>query len=272
MTYIHAVGIDVETTGTSPADDTPVELAAVGLRFDPATGTHDYFQKIFDTCIDPGRDIPPAASAVHHLTAEHVRGQPHLAAALHGLEEAVRPFEPTLLVAHNASFEAGFLPDLAARLVPGNPRWACTLRLAQHVWPDAPSFGLQTLRYWRGVMQGERTTTAHQAWFDAACSARLLVELCLAMTAAGETVTPRLLVDRSHQLPLLLRVPLGKHKGKLWSEVPEDYCRWLVDKAAAGSGEPFDPAVVETARAALRGEFAKPSDPETPAGDGTDDD
>ena len=184
--------------------------------------------------------------------------------ALHGLEEAVRPFEPTLLVAHNASFEAGFLPDLAAKRVPGDPRWACTLRLAQHVWPDAPSFGLQALRYWRGVMQGERTTTAHQAWFDAACSARLLVELCLAMTAAGETVTPRLLLDRSHHMPLLLRVPLGKHKGKRWSEVPEDYCRWLVDKAEAGTGEPFDPAVVETARAALRGVFAQPSDPEAP--------
>ena len=58
MTYIHAVGIDVETTGTSPVDDTPVEVAAVALRFDPATGAHDCFQKIFDTRIDPGRDIP----------------------------------------------------------------------------------------------------------------------------------------------------------------------------------------------------------------------
>ncbi len=259
MTYIHAVGIDVETTGTSPVADTPVELAAVRLRFDPVTGEHDCFQKIFESRIDPGRDIPPTASAVHHLTAEHVRGQPDLSAALCGLEEEVRRFEPSVLVAHNASFEAAFLPDLAARLLPEDPRWVCTLRLAQHAWPDAPGFGLQSLRYWRGVMQGERTTTAHQAWFDAACSARLLVELCLAMTAAGETVTPALLRDRSHQLPLLLRVPLGKHQGKRWSEVPEDYCRWLVGRAAAGDGEPFDPAVVETARAALRGVFAKPA-------------
>ena len=260
MAMMHALGIDVETTGTNPADDAVVELAAVGLRFDPATRNHDRFCKVYRTVVDPGRAIPPDASAVHHLTAEHVRGQPRLAEALQGLAEAARRFEPTILVSHNASFEEAFLPGLVATLTPDNPSWVCTLRLAQHVWPDAPAHSLQTLRYWRGWMQGERTTEAHHAWFDAACSVRLLADICWTLAAVSDVVTPAILRQRSATLPILSTVPFGKHRGRRWSDVPGDYCRWIVDKAATDPDRPFDPAVVATAQAALRGVYATPVD------------
>ena len=97
-----------------------VELAAVGLRFDADTGDHDHFNQVYRTVVDPGRAISPAASAVHHLTAEHVHGLPELSVALQGLEEAARRFKPTILVSHNASFEEAFLPDLVAALTPDN--------------------------------------------------------------------------------------------------------------------------------------------------------
>ena len=116
MAKMHAFGIDVETTGTNPADDAVVELAAVGLRFDPVTGDPDHFCKVYRTVVDPGRAIPPEASAVHHLTAQHVHEQPKFSDALRGLQEAARRFEPTILVSHNASFEEAFLPDLVATL------------------------------------------------------------------------------------------------------------------------------------------------------------
>ena len=146
MVMMHALGIDVETTGTIPADDAVVELAAVGLRFDPVTGDHNHFCKVYRTVVDPGRAIPPEASAVHHLTAEHVRRQPKLSVALQGLDEAARRFKPMILVSHNAAFEEAFLPDFVAALTPDNPTWVCTLRLAQHIWPDAPAHKPQTLR------------------------------------------------------------------------------------------------------------------------------
>ena len=266
MAKMHALGIDVETTGTNPADDAVVELAAVGLRFDPVTGDHDHFCKVYRTVVDPGRAIPPEASAVHHLTAQHVHGQPKFSDALRGLQEAVLRFEPTILVSHNASFEEAFLPDLVATLTPDNPSWVCTLRLAQHVWPDAPAHKLQTLRYWRGWMQGERTTEAHQAWFDAACSVRLLADICWTLTAAGDVVSPAVLRERSATVPILAKVPFGKHQGKRWSEVPADYCRWIVEKAATSPSTPFDPAVVATAQAALRGVYTMPVDVQPPHG------
>ena len=154
----------------------------------------------------------------------------------------------------------------AASPTPDNPSWVCTLRLAQQVWPDAPAHKLQTLRYWRGWMQGERTTEAHQAWFDAACSVRLLADICWTLTAAGDVVSPAVLRERSATVPILAKVPFGMHQEKRWSEVPADYCRWIMEKAATSRSAPFDPAVVATAQAALRGVYAMPVDVQPPHG------
>ena len=97
---------------------------------------------------------------------------------------------------------------------------------------------------------------AHHAWFDAACSVRLLADICWTLTAAGDDVSPAILRERSAALPILARVPFGKHQGRLWSEVPDDYCRWILERAATSPDIPFDPAVVATAKAALRGMYA----------------
>ena len=118
MPTMHALAIDVETTGTDARSDAVVEIASVVIHIDPGTGQHDIFQTLSNSLVDPGRDIPVTASAVHHLTAEHVRGQPELAEAVLDLCRAAGPFQPTVLVAHNAAFEAGFLPDLARTLTP----------------------------------------------------------------------------------------------------------------------------------------------------------
>ena len=261
MSHLHALAIDVETTGLDPSQDAVVELAAVGLRIDPATGQHDAPQTLFTSLVDPKRDIPAAASAVHHLTARDVQGQPDLAQALAGLQAAVRDFQPAVLVAHNAIFDAGFLPGVAGVLTPDDARWVCTLRLAQHLWPLAKDgFGLQALRYACGLQDHLTGHDVHRAAFDAGCCALLLTVECRALTEAGHAVTPALLRDWSAAVPPLARVPFGKHRGQWWHEVPRDYLEWLLHKHR--SGEPFAPEIVAAAEAALRGVYAVP--PEQP--------
>ena len=262
MSTLHALALDVETTGLDPHAHAVVELAAIGVRIDPATGQYDACRALFATLVDPGRAIPPAASAVHHITDRDVQGQPCLAAALDNLQAAVCKFRPTVMVAHHAAFDSAFLPDLAATLTPDDPRWVCTQRLAQHLWPLAEGgFGLQTLRYACGLQDHVDGIDTHRAAFDAACCAVLLAAECRALVAAGHDVTPALLRDWTAKAPLLARVPFGRrHRGWLWRYVPRDYLEWIL--RTHQDGNPFDPAVVATAEAALRGVYAVP--PEQP--------
>ena len=232
MSHLHALALDVETTGLDSTQDAVVELAAVGIRIDPVTGQYDALETLFTSLVDPKRDIPPAASAVHHLTARDVQGQPDLAQALAGLQAAVRDFQPAVLVAHNAPFDAGFLPGIAGALTPGDPRWACTYCLAHHLWPRAEGFGLQALRYACGLQDH----------------------------LAGHAVTPGLLRDWSATVPLPPRVPFGKYRDRYWHEVPRDYLKWLLNRHRFG--DPFAPEIVAAAEAALRGVYAVP--PEQP--------
>ena len=257
MTAIRAVAIDLETTGFHPGDDRIVEIAAVGICIvDPATGHHDPYETLYASLVDPERDIPPDASAVHHLTARDVRGQPRLPEVLAAFAGAVRAFRPDVLVAHKADFEAAFLPDLGVALTPEDARWACTMRLAQHLWPDTDGFGLQRLRYACRLEDCVAGLDPHRAAFDAACCATLLPLECREITGAGHEVTPTLLRDWTAAVPLQAKVNFGKYRGRYWHEVPEDYLRWLLRKHTGG--EPFPPETVATAEAALRGVYAVP--------------
>ncbi|MYD93282.1 MAG: 3'-5' exonuclease [Chloroflexi bacterium] len=265
MTAIRAVAIDLETTGFHPVDDRIVEIAAVGIRIaDPATGHYHPYETLYASMVDPERDIPPDASAVHHLTARDVRGQPRLPEVLAAFTEAVRAFCPDVLVAHKADFEAAFLPDLAAVLTPADARWACTMRIAQHLWPRTDGFGLQRLRYACRLEDCVAGLDPHRAAFDAACCATLLPLECREITKTGHEVTPTLLRDWTATVPLQAKVAFGKHRGRYWHEVPNDYLRWLLRRHA--EGEPFSPETVATAEAALRGAYAVPpeSEPDTP--------
>jgi DNA polymerase-3 subunit epsilon len=71
---------DLETTGTDPATDKIVEIAV--LRIEP-----DGKREARTRRIDPGRPIPPAATAVHGIGDDDVRGEPTFDRIARGLLE-----------------------------------------------------------------------------------------------------------------------------------------------------------------------------------------
>lgn len=158
------VVVDLETTGTSPAEDAITEIGAVKVRGGEVLGE-------FATLVDPGRSIPPAVVQVTGITTAMVRAAPPIEAVLPGFLEFAAG---AVLVAHNARFDMGFLKAAAIRCDTPWPRAqvVCTVRLARRVLgrDEAPSVRLGVL----AQLLGASTTPTHRALDDARATVDVL--------------------------------------------------------------------------------------------------
>lgn len=133
--------VDVETSGLSARGDRVLSVAAVTLD------ERGHVEREFSTLLDPGCD--PGPVHIHGLTRERLRGQPQFADILADLWSML---EGRVVVAHNASFDHGFLGAEAARAgstLPSDSR-LCTLALSRRLDLPVPNHQLGTLAtFWR---------------------------------------------------------------------------------------------------------------------------
>jgi DNA polymerase-3 subunit epsilon len=125
--------LDTETTGLDPRQGHRlVEIACVELVHHVPTG------RSFHRYVDPGRDIPEDARAVHGLDAEFLAGQPPFAAIV---DELLAFIGSDPLVIHNAEFDLAFLNAELARLErpPLAVAYVDTLGLARRRFPGSPA-------------------------------------------------------------------------------------------------------------------------------------
>ena len=95
------VVLDTETTGLDPnAGHRIVEIGCVELINHMATGKH------FHKYLNPERDVPEQASAIHGLTEEFLSAQPVFADIAEEFEAFIGD---STLVIHNAEFDLGFI-------------------------------------------------------------------------------------------------------------------------------------------------------------------
>lgn len=97
--YPEFVVFDTETTGLSASKDRIVELSAI--RFVDGIPT-----EVFETFINPEREISPETSAINHITNDMVADAPTISEVLPSFEAFVGK---SPLVAHNLEFDIKFL-------------------------------------------------------------------------------------------------------------------------------------------------------------------
>lgn len=225
--------IDTETTGLDPEKDRIVEFAAVKcVHSTHADGSFDdfRFEPWGSSLVNPGIPISPEASAKHHLIDEDVAGAPSLEEAVANVLGAFYPDATVPICGHNCRFDRAFLPMLHDR------PWLDTYRCAMHVWPDAPAYGNQVLRYWM-KFDLPRDHPTHRALPDAIVTAHLLAHLLRERSVDD-------LLKLSTKAVLLRKVSFGMHFGKLWAEVPTSYLEW-------SQKQDFDPDVKFTVKSEL---------------------
>ncbi len=201
--------VDVETTGMDPQVNKIVQIAAYEVYRGEIT-------LLYESLVHPLRSIPPETSAVHHITDKMVEFALPWEAVWRQMGAVLASMD--VLVAHNAVFDRGFLPET------GKP-WLCTKRLAQHLWPEAPNHKNQTLRYWLGL---ELAAAAHDATGDTLVTAHVLLKEIEAYLARGGADDPMALVRLADAPVRIEKMPFGKHFGTTLSDVPSDYLRWTL--------------------------------------------
>jgi DNA polymerase III subunit epsilon len=169
------IALDTETTGLTPILDRLVEVAALCFRLDGCE------LATFQQLIDPRTAIPDEARRIHGITDTMVRGQPPIDVVLPSLIDFLGT-EDTILLAHNAPFDLGFLGMALARLrIPAPPHCLFdTLDLMRRLSPTWPSHALERVATTLKVATG----TQHRALADA----RLVKEIFLKILRSRPTV------------------------------------------------------------------------------------
>lgn len=173
-----ALFVDVETTGLSPNFHEVVELGAVLFHFSRSTGSIIGITDEYTGLREPSRPIPPDAAAIHGITMDMVRGRRLDFARIQTLWH-----EAEFIVAHNATFDYGFI----TRLIPETAAkpWLCSMR--QINWNQ---HGYRTRRLQRLLAShGIEVEAAHRAGDDCRGAVNLLNCTC----PAGHTYFAELL-------------------------------------------------------------------------------
>lgn len=127
--------VDLETTGGSTAEHRITEIGVVEAG---PLGVSRW-----STLVDPQQPIPPFIQQLTGITDDMVRGAPTFDEIA---PELFARLEGKLFVAHNASFDRGFLRSEFRRAGLGfNPDVLCTVRLSRALYPAEKRHGLDAL-------------------------------------------------------------------------------------------------------------------------------
>jgi DNA polymerase-3 subunit epsilon len=163
------VVLDTETTGFEPEEGHRIlEIGCVELENHIPTGRH------LQLYINPEREIPAEATAVHGITDEFVADKPVFSQVY---SEFIEFMTGARLVAHNAEFDMKFINHELKNVGHAPVPWNCvvdTLAMARQKFPGSPA-NLDALCKRFGIDNTERTF--HGALLDSELLAEVYLEL-----------------------------------------------------------------------------------------------
>lgn len=160
--------LDVETTGLSPRyGDRVIEIGAVALE-------DGRMVEEFHTLINIQSPIPKAVQRIHGITDEMLIGKPKPDVVMPRFRDFIKS---SILIAHNAKFDIGFIKSEFARLeMELNNEYFCTLETSRRLYPGLINHKLPTV-YMHLFGHISEETRLHRALDDARLTAKIWMEM-----------------------------------------------------------------------------------------------
>jgi DNA polymerase-3 subunit epsilon len=201
--------LDCETTGLDSSNDRIIEVACIRFTFDETLDS-------FETLIDPEIPIPEASIAIHHINDSMVQGKPHIQEVLPSLFTFIGK---SIIVGHGITTDIAFITSAAKRhqipcTLASHP-YLDTLRMAR-MYGESPTNSLERLRQHFNISE----EGAHRAMND------VVVNIEVFKYLAKQYKTTEQILNRLKSPIQLKAMPLGKHKGRPFGEIPVEYLRW----------------------------------------------
>lgn len=203
------VCLDCETTGLDVMSDRIIEVAAVRFTFGGEL-------QVCEALVDPQYPISESALAIHHINQTMVTGKPLIREVLPQLLATIGSH---IIIGHGVSFDIEFVARAAAEAkIPCgivSNKMIDTLRLARH-YGQSPSNSLEQLARHFNI----EFEDSHRALADVRANIAVFKHLVSKYRSVEE-------VFKILSSPIKMKVmPLGKHKGRLFSEIPLEYLEW----------------------------------------------
>lgn len=213
LEYEKFVCVDCETTGLDPEKDHIIEVAV-------STFTLGKTIEEYETLVDPKREIPESSIEIHHISQDMVEGQPTIDEVL---PRVLKMIGRHIIIGHGVQFDIDILAAEAKRHnVPctiSNNQVIDTLRLAR-LYGDSPSNALERL----GIHFNVDSEGHHRAMNDV----RVNIEVFKHLSKKFRNIAA---IFKALSKPILLKkMPLGKHKGRPFRDIPIQYLRWAANK------------------------------------------
>ncbi|MCH9627579.1 MAG: 3'-5' exonuclease DinG [Chlamydiales bacterium] len=203
------VCLDCEFTGLDLDKDRIIEVAAVRFTFTEMLDEYDQLVK-------PDCPISEEALAIHHISAQMVADKPSIDTLL---PEFLSFIGKDLIVGHAVGSDIEMLSRAAERAhIPCHLKtrpFIDTLRLAR-LYGDSPNNSLGQLATHFNIA----ADPAHRALNDV----KMNIEVFKHLVQRFKTVEQ---IQEILSKPIKMKyMPLGKHKGRLFSEIPLQYLLW----------------------------------------------
>lgn len=204
---------DLETTGLDPVNDRIIEIAIVKFTYNDILDS-------YETLIDPEKLIPQETIEIHKITNDMVIGKPKIQDVLPAI---LKKLQGHVIIGHGIKLDIEFIVQSCKRHdIPttlGSCRSIDTLRLAR-LYGQSPTNSLEKLRMHFNIAD----EGAHRAMNDVVVN----IDVFKYLTQNFKTTDS---IFKRLETPILLKtMPLGKHKGRPFHEIPTEYLRWALSK------------------------------------------